>query len=392
MKESVGDLLDYITWRGDLSFAQSPFCEVDALVLAQLSYNHFDGLLKGDFSYRTKLFDLYSAFTGASDYESRCQVGAVINSNTPELLKAASASNRFGLIEICGYESILDEEKEEQFAAMTFILDKKTAVVVFRGTDDTVLGWKEDFNIIFQKAIPSQISGVEYLNRASRTLKQDILVSGHSKGGSVAMFAAINCDAKVQKKIKSVYNFDGPGFTEDFYKRPQFLNVKDKIHSFYPYFSVVGMVFHHPENYKIIDSTGFTVFQHDAFSWNISGKDFVYCDDFADESKIFHQSFNDWMEELSLEDRKRFVDVFFDVIYASGAKTNLEIERNKLQASAKMIAAIGALAPEDRKHVTHIIHMFLKTGKNNIPIFTAFKPEINLKSNIEEVIEKLKDK
>ena len=98
------------------------------------------------------------------------------------------------------------------------------------------------------------------------------------------------------------------------------------------------------------------------------------------------------MNELSLEDRKRFVDVFFDVIYASGAKTNLEIENNKLQASAKMIAAIGALPSEDRKHVTRMIHMFLKTGKNNIPMFAAFKPELNLKANIEEVIEKIKDK
>lgn len=392
MKESVGDLLDYITWRGDLSFVQSPFCAVDALVLSQLSYIHFDGLVTGDFSSRKTLFDLYTTFTRDADYESRCQVGAVINSNTPELLKAASASNRFGLIEICGYESVLDEEKEEQFAAMTFILDKKTAIVVFRGTDDTVLGWKEDFNIIFQKAIPSQISGVEYLNRASRAFKHDILVSGHSKGGCVAMFSAINCEPKAQKKIKSVFNFDGPGFSEDFYKSPQFLKVKDKIHSFYPHFSVVGMVFHHPQSYKIIGSSGFTVFQHDAFSWNISGNDFIYCEDFADESKLFHQSFNEWMNELSLEDRKRFVDVFFDVVYASGAKTNLEIENNKLQASAKMIAAIGALPSEDRKHVTRMIHMFLKTGKNNIPMFAAFKPELNLKANIEEVIEKIKDK
>ena len=98
------------------------------------------------------------------------------------------------------------------------------------------------------------------------------------------------------------------------------------------------------------------------------------------------------MNELSLEDRKRFVDVFFDVLYASGAKTNIEIENNKLQASAKMLAAIGALPSEDRKHVTHLIHLFLKTGKNNIPMFTAFKPEINLKANIEGVIEKLKEK
>lgn len=392
MNESVGDLLDYISWRGDLSFSQSPFCAVDALVLSQLSYIHFDGLLKGDFADRKSLFELYSFFTQDKEYKSRCQVGAVINPHTPDLLQAASASNRFGLIEICGYESILDEEKEEQFAAMTFIIDKKTVISVFRGTDDSLLGWKEDFNIVFQKVIPSQISGVEYLNRVSKAFRQDIIVSGHSKGGCVALFSSINCEPKAQKKIKSVYNFDGPGFNEDFFKSPQFQQAKSKIHSFYPYFSVVGMVFQHPHDYKIIASSGFTVFQHDAFSWNICGKDFVYCDDFADESKIFHQSFNDWMNELSLEDRKRFVDVFFDVLYASGAKTNIEIENNKLQASAKMLAAIGALPSEDRKHVTHLIHLFLKTGKNNIPMFTAFKPEINLKANIEGVIEKLKEK
>jgi len=393
MKETVCDLLDYISWRGDLSFEQSPFCAIDALILAQLSYINFDGLLKDDFSYRKRIFELYSIFTKDSAYASRCEMGAVINPKTPELLKAVAFSNRFAYMEITGYEAVLDEEKEEQFAGMTFIIDKSTIAVVFRGTDDNLVGWKEDFNIVLQNTIPSQESGLAYLNKAAGAFKHsDIIVSGHSKGACVAVYSGVYCELKAKKRINAVYNFDGPGFAEEFFERPEYLQMENKIHSFYPYFSVVGMVFQHPKSYKIIDSSAFTLFQHDAFSWNVMGNDFIYCDDFAEESKLFHQSFNEWMDSLSLEDRKRFINVFFDVVYASGAKTNLEIENNKLQASAKMLAAFHALELDDKKHITNMLRMLFKTGRDNIPMFTAFKPEINLKANIGEAIERFRDK
>ena len=397
MKEKFTDMLEYLVWRGDLSFEQYPFCAIDALVLAQLSYLNFDGLLSSDLKDAVTLEKLYSSFESDADFKMRCDMGAVINPKTPELLKVAAATNRFGKMEICGYETILDGEKVQQFAAMTFLYGKDQTAVTFRGTDDTLIGWQEDLNIIIGDPIPSEYSAVDYINKVYGELKKEITVIGHSKGGCMAVYGAAFCNDEAKSHLKEVFNFDGPGFPGDFYKEEAYLSVKDKVKSYYPRFDVVGMVFEQPENFKIVDSDGFTVFQHDALSWNLKGTDFIYVDNFADESRILNASFNEWINGLTKDDRRKFAKTFFDVVYASGAKTNKELEKNMLQASGKMLAAMMELPAEDRKHVTQMIHMFFVSSRNNLPIANVFKSITNIQNSnivnkLGETIDKVKEK
>ena len=395
MKEKFADMLDYLQWRGDLSFDESPFCAVDALILCQMSYIHLDGLVEPSFNNGKTLAALYEDFTDDSNYIARCDMGAVINPKTIDLFKECVKSKRFSEVTICGYQTILDEERVEQFAAMVFIIDHKTAVAVFRGTDDTLIGWQEDFNITFLDNIPSQLSGIEYLNQIDKHFGGKIIVAGHSKGGNVAVYASISCNMFMRKKISDVYNFDGPGFCEEFFFKRAYREQREKIHSFYPQFCVVGMTFNHPEEYKIVDSSGQNVFQHDAFSWNIIGTSFVFCDSFTEESKFFYVAFNDWMNDMTKEDLKRFTKVFFNVVYASGAKTNSDIEKNKLQASKKMFAEIAKLDSDSKKHVLKIVHLLLDVGRENIPMLNVFKTKRMFKDELlklETFLDKYKDK
>lgn len=392
MKEHFADIFDYLQWRGDLSFDESPFCAVDALVLCQLSYINLEGLISESFKERKTIAQIYKEFSEAKDGIFRLDMGAVINERTPDLFWKAALTKRFSEVEMCGYVAIHDEEKIEQFVAMSFIIDKKTVVAVFQGTDDSFVGWHEDFNITFLENIPSQISGVEYLNEVGNHFKENIIVAGHSKGGNVALYSSVFCNQKVCKKIKEIYNFDGPGFNESFFKTEKYLYQKKKIYSYYPQYSIVGMVFSHPEEYKIVDSSANKVFQHDAFSWNILGKSFIFKDDFDDESKFFHAAFNDWMDGLSKEDLKKFVKVFFDVVYSSGVKTNTELEANKLQASKKMFAEITKLDSQSKSHVLKIVHLLLDVGKQNIPMLNIFRFKGVLQDEIHKYKEKINER
>ena len=43
----MANLLDYLDWRGDLPLSRDPFNEVDNLILAELSFVDFGGIVPG---------------------------------------------------------------------------------------------------------------------------------------------------------------------------------------------------------------------------------------------------------------------------------------------------------------------------------------------------------
>lgn len=364
----MADFLDYLKWRGDLSFDESPFCQVDALLLCQLSYLNFDGILGSSFGDGISLDVLAEEFRSSPDFQTRSYMGMVINSRTPELLAECGRSRRFSSVVVCGYVPVLDSGREEQFCAMTFRVGRNVSAVVFRGTDDTLAGWKEDFNISYMEQIPSQADALGYFVRAASELRGKFICAGHSKGGNVALYAAVLCPRRIQDRIISVYNFDGPGFPTEFFRGDGFLRLADRLHSFYPEFSIVGMIFSHYERYTVVRSSEFAIMQHDAFSWQIEGAALVAAGDFTDESKFFYKTFNGWVTDISRDDRKRFVDALFAVLYASDARTNTELDEDKLRASAKMLRAMKELDPETRDSVRAILRLLVRVAKSNLPI------------------------
>ena len=285
---------------------------------------------------------------------------------------------RYKNVELCGFRNIYNEENVEQFAAVTYIVNGMP-VVALRGTDDTIVGWKEDFNIAWLEQIPAQKDALEYFSEAAAAIKGDFVLVGHSKGGNLAINTAVRCGEVLQNRICEVYNFDGPGFATDFFESAEYKAVEEKIRSFYPGFSVVGMIFHHPASFEIVKSDGFAFWQHDAMNWQIMGCNFVNEGSFADESRLFYKVFNEWIDKLDNTQKKNFVETMFCILEASGAKTNSDIEKDALKSTAKMLAAYADLSRTKKKELHKILSMFKDVITDDIPFF---KPFVLLKNNL----------
>lgn len=362
----MANLFDYLKWRGDITFEQVPFGKIDALLLAQISYCLIDGLAPSGFDEKIALKTLSERMKNVPNLEDRKKIGYLINKDTTELLFVAGDSERFKNVEICGYREILDEEKTEQFAAILFFADGK-AVVSFRGTDDSIVGWNEDFNIYWQDEIPSLTDAKKYLKEVAASVKNKLIIAGHSKGGHLAFASATESGKTIQKRIEKVYNFDGPGFPKEYYARPEYLAIKDKIVSIYPELSIVGMIFYHPEKFEIVKSDGVAVMEHDALTWQICGGAFDSVDDFNSKSDFFYRAFNEWAENLDKNQIKRFVQALFAVIEASGAKTNFEFVENSLISNARMVAKYASFDRDTKKEVKTILGILGKAIHNNSP-------------------------
>lgn len=374
----MADLFDYLNWRGDLSFEQVPFNKIDALLLAHVTYSIFDGVVPENFNERKTFAQVAKDFSAAPDYEDRINIGFLINKRTAELMFKCAECERFRNVEICGFRNIYNEENVEQFAAVTYFVNGQP-VVALRGTDDTITGWKEDFNIAWLPQIPAQKDALEYFKEALAAVDGDFILVGHSKGGNLAINTAVNCGEKAQKRIEKVFNFDGPGFPKEFFEKPEYNKMEDRIYSFYPGFSVVGMIFHHPFNYEIVRSDGFAFWQHDPIGWQIMGNSFVNEVDFTDESRLFYKVFNEWIDKLNKEQKKNFVETMFCILEASGAKTNSDIEKDPLKSTAKMLAAYADLSRTKKKELHKILSMFKDVITDDIPFF---KPFVLLKNNL----------
>ena len=365
--------------RGDLTFSQSDFNCVDALILSQIAYNNIEGLVSPDFKEKESLKELANAFTATKNYETRCNMGAMINPLTPKLLEAAAQSRRFGKIKVCGFINKIDEKAIEQFSAITYQLEKQRYVIALRGTDDTLVGWYEDFNLGYMDEVPAQKDTRIYVQNAMATLKGNFIITGHSKGGNLCVKGGMSVPAKSIGRLEAVYNFDGPGFFAPVYERPEFQRIKDKVFAFFPEFCVVGMMFEHTKNYRIVECSADGILQHDPFTWNVAGPVFETVSSFDEASEIFYSSFNAWAARLTAQERKKFIDTLFDVFYASGVKTNYEIDQNKIVCGTKMLAKLAELDEVERKAVMRAIKVFVKVAKDNIPMFSVFRPKALVK-------------
>ena len=374
----MADFFDYLDWRGDLTFDIVPFNKIDALLLSQISYTILDGVVCKSFYEKKTLAQVAKDFSDLPDSEERINIGFLINDRTTELMMRSAETARFRNIEVCGFRNIYSEENVEQFAALTFLINGKN-VITFRGTDDTIVGWKEDFNIAWLPEIPAQKDALEYFSEACQSLDGDFILAGHSKGGNLVINTAVRCGEALQNRISEIYNFDGPGFSSDFFESPEYKAVEKKILSFYPGFSVVGMIFHHPKKFEIVKSDGFAFWQHDAMNWQIMGSNFINEGDFTEESRLFYKAFNEWIDKLDTEQKKDFVETMFYILEASGAKTNNEIEKDALKCTARMLASYAEMDKARRKETKKILSMFKDVIADDIPIF---KPLVLLKNNL----------
>ena len=334
------NLFDYLEWRGDLTLMQSPFGDVDSLILSTMAYIVLDDIVSEGFTETVTVKEAAERYTALPEEEKRVRVR-----QDSELMEAMAATARFGGMKLCGCVHKLDIRTEKQFAAVTVLMEDGTAFVAFRGTDLTLVGWKEDFNMSFLDAVPSQIEAVKYLWEVSCTFAGGLRVGGHSKGGNLAVYAAAMSPRQVQERIVKVYNHDGPGFRDDFLKKKGYLAILPKTETFVPQTSVIGMLLEHGGDYTVIRSRQIGVFQHNSYYWEVLGNDFIRLDSLTDQGHIFDAGMKHWLEGISSEEREDFIDAVFDILSEAAVDEEGKLELSPL----KVLRAVRTLSGEDEE-------------------------------------------
>lgn len=310
----MADMFDYLSWRGDIRFAQLPINPVDALIFSTLSYIQFQNIVPETAKQWIRLKDAAEILFTAENPEALCRVP-----QDAEFLHAAAKTARFGNVGMTLYRDILVPEEETQFAAVTFIMDDGTVYIAFRGTDHSLAGWKEDFNMSFREQIPAQRLALEYLRDFAAVSRAPIWIGGHSKGGNLAVYSAAKSDHLVRSRIIEIFNQDGPGFSEAMMSDPGYRAILPKIRTFVPQSSVIGMLLEHEEPYTVIKSSQAGLMQHDPYSWEVLGANFILLDELTDNSLFLDKTFKNWLAGMSSEDRSAFFDTVFDLLGAGGA-------------------------------------------------------------------------
>ena len=310
------DIFEYIKWRGDLSFYSDPPNEIDALVFSGLTYICYGAVLSADISVHVTLREAAQEVLAMPDTLSRSQIR-----NDRELLRVASESDRFGNCILTHYVEYIVPEEETQFAAVTFLLDDGSAFLAFRGTDDSLTGWKEDFNMSFLESVPAQRMAVDYVESFAESHVMPIRLAGHSKGGNLAVYAGARVTEMTQNRILHVYNNDGPGFGPHMMTDEGYLRIIPKIRTFVPQSSVIGMLLEHEEPYTVIRSDQVSLLQHDFYSWRLLGRSFIRMEDMTADSRFLDMTIKNWIAQMSPQERNVLVDALFGLL-ESGEVTN----------------------------------------------------------------------
>lgn len=337
----MANMLDYLRKYGSLTFQQMEINPVDALIFSTCAYLHFDGLISEREPEAPSIRELSQMFLELSE---EGQEARMRGEKDRELLRLLGESRRFGSLKVTEAAAESDEQEEIQFAAVTFLLEPDGAFVAFRGTDSTLVGWKEDFNLSFLDAIPAQWAARDYLEKIAEKYQGDLYVGGHSKGGNLAVFAAAKANPGTQKRIRAVYNYDGPGFSTAVLADPGYQRVLGRVHTFVPQSSVIGMLLEHEGPYTVVQSAELGLMQHEPYSWEVKGTDFVHLKEVTEGSRAVDETIRLWLASLSRKEREDFVEALFEILQEGGVRHVSDLSQPK-----HLYAVLKRLGQEDEK-------------------------------------------
>lgn len=361
----MSNIFDYITWRGDLTFEVDPLNEVDGLIFSQLAYLPFDGILMEGW---TNALTVEEAGKQYFELFSKRKISAmpVLLRNCSRLLKAVMEAERYKNLQLTNYVARFDPVSSKQFGAMVILLDRRNGFVAFRGTDDTLAGWEEDFKLSYMCPVASQVEAVQYLVEVMENFRGELALGGHSKGGNLAIYSAMKLPPKAKKRILTIFNYDGPGFLEAVINTQEYQNTAEKVISFMPQGSIVGMILFHDEEYKIIQSNEKSFYQHTAVSWEVEGRYFKGQGDFKNSSLIFNDANKAWMNEISIEQRALFIEVIFKVLRSGKVDTVSGMKEDLLSSANSIIKSYNGLDKTTRKLVKNIVSQMIKLSTRTI--------------------------
>ena len=349
MAEKGTNVLDYLRWRGDLDFTADSFNEVDNLILCiicYLNFQRFPSLKTKDAAKAVPIRRLNSRMTEKDE-----QLGLSNLSYLP-VMRMAAESRRFGALRLFGYESDHDDAREMQFDAISFLVPDGSIFVSYMGTDRSLAGWKEDFNMSYL-TVPAQERAAAYaLEMAQACPERPLRIGGHSKGGNLAAWAAIHLPREVQEnRLLAAYNNDGPGFRRTLLETPEYERIKDKLHTYIPEASIVGILLEHEEDYAVIASSNKAMLQHEAMSWSVMGNRFVHLGERSQLGKFSDEVLQEWIGSMSIEEREEFSEALFEILGQGGKVRSLEELTDEGFAGHRALLQYYTKADEEKKKI-----------------------------------------
>lgn len=418
----MSNIFDYLDWRGDIPLSVDPFNEVDSLSLAVLAYVDFAGIVPGprDLNLTGPIhpgmeMGAYPALADSGEAVDKTE-GAVseeriphitiseactrfwekhteeeirnsgtLFANIPFILEKLCGGARFGKMKLTAYVNYISAENNEQISAVTCLLDDGTAYVAYGGTDDTLIGWKEDFSFSFSNETGGQSSAVRYLTLLPDYIGKNfpLRIGGHSKGGNFSIYAAAFCDSKVKNDIIGVYEFDSPGFSADIIETLEMRELASKIHSYVPEETIFGLLLEKGCPHSVVRSSAKGVWQHDALTWLVKRNRFEKGNAISEISLILEKSLETWLEGMSVEDRKEFVDIIFSRFDESGLENLSEITMDQFRSIPELIRAYHEMNQNDKRFLRDTVGKLFASGAKclNEEIRTMLSSQISGKDN-----------
>ena len=385
----MGIIFDYLDQVAYDSIYDTPFNELDMLMLTEITYLPFDQILSDQMSpdCTCRLFEAAEKMPQ--------DLSMLVTKNRLKLLEKVATSTRFKNIKLMGYVNDIDPDVQKQFAAMIFKIKPDSYVLTFRGTDDSIIGWKEDFHMTYMDQVPAQKTAVNYLRKAMDALPGQFILTGHSKGGNLASYAASQIEPEYQERIQSIYSYDAPGLNHSVITSQGYQTISDKIKRYIPQGSIVGMMLETPKQAQIVKSTAIGgLAQHDTFTWQISGQTFVLLDNLNPDSLQVDKTLKNWVDSVSDEELKDFFDLFFGLILDAGISSINDL--NKLENFKKILAVFenaNALTDQEREMLSRLakllVDMRYQSWKDDMNLLKPSKLVQEVKENLSEFTKNL---
>jgi hypothetical protein len=380
----MGNLITYVQQYGAQTFEDKSLTDIDVLVLTEIAYLPFDEIVPKSFDITEaiSLEQLGKEFEQIKEKEQELNP-FMITSERIELLEIVSKSQRYKEIKVFGFMNDIDDERTKQFAAVCYQWEEENRWIIFRGTDETLIGWKEDFMMTYSDLIPAQTDAIEYLKKQAETFSGTLNVSGHSKGGNLSLYASAMQEETVQNRIGQIYCWDSPGVHRSILGTEGYQRVVSKAKRYIPQDSIVGMMLESQVPYQIIESQGSGISQHSALMWNIEENHFVELTELTKNSQLTDQTFKQWTEVVSDEDLKLFFDTFFELIFDMGVETVNDVYYNFRMYMQKFFEKAYQMDPEKREVLLRVGHLLFQIRyeiwKENLS-FSVELPNITLPS------------
>ena len=363
----MGNIIDYVN-EFQYTFAERDFNDVDSLVLCQLSYLKMKPLVSGLEDGRK-----FMAFKTvvAKEHTERVFADERYREDNQKLTAAILKSRRFKELRLNYAVDILDKEMEIQFSAVTYLLGedkegKPIYYLAYRGTDENLVGWKEDFTLAFCEPVAGQLYAARYMRKTARLISGPFYMGGHSKGGNLAVFAAMSSDEALQERILRIYSHDGPGFKPQVTERYEYEKIADKVKKILPESSLVGMLLECGDSYYVVESSAHGLLQHNSYTWVVDLEKGAFCpkEDVKNGAKLMDYAVTDWFLGLDDEQVSRFSDVLFRVLAASEADNLIDLKNNWKKSLSGILQELKEIDKETKGEVEEIVReLFEITGK-----------------------------